>query len=164
MLLTRDKILFNVSYCFLGLHKIRFQVQLSSTTFFGHEHRQPPEMSYEKKCSLKFCKITGKHLCQSHFIKKVTLTQVFFCEFCEIFKKVFFIEHIRITASAWIRLPNFNIYENTSMTSVLWTLGKERRSRPEDFCKKGTFRNFAIFTGLQTFNFIKKRPLQSDFM
>ena len=28
-----------------------------------------------------------------NFIKKETLEQVFFCEFCEVFKNIFFIEH-----------------------------------------------------------------------
>ena len=32
-------------------------------------------------------------------VKKETLAQVFSCEFCEIFKNTFFIEHLRTTAS-----------------------------------------------------------------
>ena len=28
-----------------------------------------------------------------NFIKKETLEQVFFCQFCEVFKNIFFIEH-----------------------------------------------------------------------
>ena len=43
-----------------------------------------------KKGALRnFTKFTGKHLRQSHFIKKETLAQVFFCEFCEISKNTF---------------------------------------------------------------------------
>ena len=46
-----------------------------------------------KRCSKNFTKFTGKHLCSSlfynNFIKKETLAQVFFCEFCEIFKNNF---------------------------------------------------------------------------
>ena len=34
-----------------------------------------------------------------NFIKKETLTQVFSCEFCEIFKKTIFTEHMRTAAS-----------------------------------------------------------------
>ena len=49
-------------------------------------------------CILRnFTKSTGKHLCQSLFfnIKKVSLAQVFFCEFCEISKNTFFLtEHL----------------------------------------------------------------------
>ena len=41
----------------------------------------------------------GKHLCQSLFLKKETLPQVFSCEFCEIFKNTFFTEHLWMAAS-----------------------------------------------------------------
>ena len=34
-----------------------------------------------------------------NFIKKETLAQVFFCEFCEISKNTFFTEHLWATAS-----------------------------------------------------------------
>ena len=56
-------------------------------------------------CSVKkgvlrnFAKFTGKHLCQSLFIKKETLVQVFSCEFCEISKNTFFTEHVWVTGS-----------------------------------------------------------------
>ena len=33
-----------------------------------------------------------------HFIKKETPTQVFFCEYCEIFKNTYFEKHLRTTA------------------------------------------------------------------
>ena len=35
-----------------------------------------------------------------NFIKKDTLSQVFSCKFCEIFKNTFFREHLQVTASA----------------------------------------------------------------
>ena len=50
----------------------------------------------------------GKHLCQSiflnkvadcNFIKRETLAQVFFGEFCESSEKTFFTEHLWATAS-----------------------------------------------------------------
>ena len=34
-----------------------------------------------------------------NFIKKKTLAQLFFCEFCEIFKKTFFTEHLWVNDS-----------------------------------------------------------------
>ena len=58
---------------------------------------------YRKSCREIFCKndvlenfvkLNGKHLCQILSLKKKTPTQVFFCEFCEIFKNIFFIEHL----------------------------------------------------------------------
>ena len=51
-----------------------------------------------QRCSVKkvffrnFTKITGKHLCQSHFFNKAAgpgLAQVFSCDFCEISKNTF---------------------------------------------------------------------------
>ena len=67
-----------------------------------------------RSCSLKkdvhnfFSKFTRKHLCRVSFliklqkalaIKKETLAQVLFCEFCEIFKNTFFKDHLRTTTS-----------------------------------------------------------------
>ena len=69
-------------------------------------------MFCKRIASENFGKFTGKHMCWSLFInkvtgafnvlKKVTLTQVFPCEFCETFKSNFFTEHLRAT------LPNIN--------------------------------------------------------
>ena len=46
-----------------------------------------------------------------NFIKKETLAQVFSCEFWEIFKNIFFIEHLRETTSENILNTTQN-YEN----------------------------------------------------
>ena len=64
-----------------------------------------PEVFCKKGVLKNFTKFTGKHLCQSffliqvtgeasNFIKIETLTQVFYCEFCKIFKNIFFMEHL----------------------------------------------------------------------
>ena len=37
-------------------------------------------------------------------VNKETLTQVFSCEFCEIFKNTFFIKHLRTTAAGGLLL------------------------------------------------------------
>ena len=67
---------------------------------------------FDTKDVLKiFSKFTGKQLCGAlscrpetcNFIKKETLTQVFFGKFCEIFKITFFIEHL------WWSLLNYFI-------------------------------------------------------
>ena len=61
-----------------------------------YRQKQPPEVFYVRKGN--FAKFTGKHLCQSiflkkaqacNFIKKETLAQVFSCKFCEICKNTF---------------------------------------------------------------------------
>ena len=59
--------------------------------------------SVRKGVLRNFAKFTGKHLVQNLFFNKVaglslvknkTLAQVFFCEFCEISKNIFFTEHL----------------------------------------------------------------------
>ena len=50
---------------------------------------------------LAFLLHAWKHLYQRLFFNKVSLVQVFSCEFCEISKSTFFIEHLRTTASVW---------------------------------------------------------------
>ena len=55
-----------------------------------------PEVFCKKGVLRNFTKSKGKHLCQSLFfnIKKESLAQVFFCEFCEISKNTFLTEHL----------------------------------------------------------------------
>ena len=54
-----------------------------------------------KKGVLKnFAKFTGKSLCRKIFLNKVAGSpQVFSCEFCEIFKNSYFVEHLPMAAS-----------------------------------------------------------------
>ena len=94
--------------------KLTFMGCLLKWVYLFHLYR-----SSHRRCSVKrdvlknFTKFTGIHLCQSlffnkvtggagNFIKKLTLAQVFFCEFCEIFKNTFFTEHLWTTASVSI--------------------------------------------------------------
>ena len=91
--------------------------------FFGSSR---PEVFCKKGVLIAFTKFTGKHLCQSYFINKVaglseacnfikkeTLAQVFSCEFCEISKNTFFIEHLW-----WLLLSYYNKRDNW-----LWNVG-----------------------------------------
>ena len=67
-------------------------------------------MFCKKDVLWNFAEFIGKHLCQSLFynkvaalrpailLKKENLVQVFYCEFCEIFKNTFFTEHLPATA------------------------------------------------------------------
>ena len=51
--------------------------------------------SMNKVVLRNFKECTGKHLWQSLFFnKKEALAQVFSCEFCEVFKTIFFTEHL----------------------------------------------------------------------
>ena len=82
--------------------------------------------SIRKDVLKNFTKFTEKHPCQSlffnkiaglrpevcNFIKQETLAQVFFCEFCEIFKNTYFTEHLWVTTShqrRW-RILNFLMF------------------------------------------------------
>ena len=49
----------------------------------------------QKKLLLKMLQNSQENTCaRVNFIKKETLAQVFSCDFCEIFKKTFFTEHL----------------------------------------------------------------------
>ena len=63
--------------------------------FYGLISRHP-EVFCKRGVLKNFAKLTGKHLCQSLLLNKVAGLA---CEFCEIFKNTFFIEHLRATAS-----------------------------------------------------------------
>ena len=72
-------------------------VELSSLVFerpFLNETKSRssrPEVICKKGVLKNFVKLTGKNLCQRLFLN---LSQVFFCEFCEIFKNTYFVEHL----------------------------------------------------------------------
>ena len=72
--------------------------------------KQPPEVFYKKAVLKNFSILTGKYLCSSLFLIKLRpfrsatflkrdLTQVFFWEYCEIFKNAYFKEYLWKAAS-----------------------------------------------------------------
>ena len=70
----------------------------------------PPEVLCKIGVPKNFAKLTGNHLCQGLFLNKVpclilkeTLEQVPSCESWEIFKNIFFTEHVRVIASENIK-------------------------------------------------------------
>ena len=74
------------------------------------------EVFCKKGILRNFAKITGKHLCQSLFIKKDTLVQVFSCVFGETSKNTFFNRISLMVASevamSWVQTKNkFHIKE-----------------------------------------------------
>ena len=84
------------------------------------KQKQPPEVFYKKGILRNFAKFTGNTCARvscAYFIKKEALTQVFSCEFWEIFKNTFSAEHLRATASFMIIL---NL--GTNFTSRLWNI------------------------------------------
>ena len=83
------------------------------------------DRSSHRRCSVRkgflrnFAKVTGKCMCQSlflnkvagwacNFIKKETLAQVFYCEFCKISTNTFYGEHLWATASALKQINQFS--------------------------------------------------------
>ena len=63
-----------------------------------------PKVFYKKGVLENFAILTGKHLCQSHFlncnsIRRENLAHGFSCEFCKIFQSIFFTEPTWMTAS-----------------------------------------------------------------
>ena len=83
--------------------------------------------SVKKSVIRNFTKFTGKHLRQSlffnkknNFFKKETLTQVFSCEFCEISKNTFSIEHLRTTASGLLHFEKIWISKSIARPSSNW--------------------------------------------
>ena len=82
-----------------------FRIKLSNSSLEVLFRSSHPEVFCKKGILRSFTKFTGKHLCHSLFLNKVadrllqTLAQVFSCEFCEISKNIFFIEHVLATAS-----------------------------------------------------------------
>ena len=90
-------------------------------------------MFYEKGVFRNFTKFTREHLCQSLFFnkadlspaslfKKKTLAQLFFCEFCEIFKNTFFAKRLWGTASGEIYIDFVLVLEQLVLEqlSVQW--------------------------------------------
>ena len=57
-----------------------------------------------------------------NFIKKETLAQVFFYEFCEICKNTFFKEHLRTTASKIWQEKVYNKVILSKYKTIIWNL------------------------------------------
>ena len=82
---------------------VLLEIAFVSVTHHKNQN-QPPEVFHKKDVFKNFAKFKGKHLCQRLFFRKETAAQVFSCEFSEIFKNTFFIEHLR-----WLLLKNFAV-------------------------------------------------------
>ena len=91
------------------LMDILFCICRRSLPFACTFQKQPPEVFYKKRCSQKFPKIHRKTPVPESFflivaknvtlLKKETLVQKFFCEFCEISQTAFFTKHLWTTPS-----------------------------------------------------------------
>ena len=87
---------FNIQRPTLLFINILEQRAISSSSI----HRSSrPEVFWKKGILKIFTEFSGKHLCQSIFIKKEALAQVFSYEFCEIFENIYFYKTPPLAAS-----------------------------------------------------------------
>ena len=79
-----------------------------------------------------------------NFIKKETLSQVFFCQLCEVFKNKFFIEHFRwllleVVTKDINKLKHFkeeiNTVERLEKTCIQYNNSSNVKGCYEKFCK-----------------------------
>ena len=95
---------FNKSLCTIQIHKCfytpnesyRFSEAVVQRCSVKKMFFKISQNSQENACARVFLLIKWQ---AQAFIKKETLAQVFSCEFCEILKNTFFIEHLWTTAS-----------------------------------------------------------------
>ena len=64
-----------------------------------------PEVFFREGALKNFAKFTEKRLCWSPFFNKVLGLRLFPCEFGEIVKNVYFVEHLRTAASEKLNKP-----------------------------------------------------------
>ena len=95
--------LFRCYYCWFSW--------LSNRSCYLCEIQKQPTKVFWENVLKNFTKFTGEHLCQrllfnkvaglgpATLLKKKTLTQMFSCEFCEIFKSIFFYRTPSVAAS-----------------------------------------------------------------
>ena len=69
-----------------------------SLVLFKTIQKQPSEVFRKKRCSLEFRNIHKKTLMFETLFNKAP-TQMFSCEYCEIFKNTYFEKHLRTAAS-----------------------------------------------------------------
>ena len=74
--------------------------------------------SQETATEYRFTKVAGLKACD--LIKNKTPTQVFFCEYCEIFKNIHFEEHLRTAASGTLCL--FDSGFEKTQGSILYSI------------------------------------------
>ena len=133
-------------------------------TWFRSSHRR---RSVKESVLRNFAKFTGKHLCQSIFLNKIAgliflnkvaglrLVQVFSCEFYEISKNAFFIEHLWATAVDDLKLKVKYYFERdftqgtNTCSEVQIILKTNLISWHHFFSIWVFFHNYSRITGLQ---------------
>ena len=105
------------------------QIKSLYSNFNSFHANSPPEVFYKNFLLKNFAILTGKRLCWSlfliglHLYSKDTPTQVFCCEYCQIFKDTYFEEHLRMVAFYWIIMRSIEINGNIDMKWVTYRIG-----------------------------------------
>ena len=84
-------------------------------------------MFYKESCFQNFCDIPrNTHVTESLYDNKETPTQVFFCQYCDIFKNTYFEKHLRTTVSVNSRAALFQeslaLPKRNALTSGIFNL------------------------------------------
>ena len=94
--------------------------------------------------SLLFNKVAGLRPEACNFITKKTLVQVFFCEFCEMSRNTFFIEHLWATASVNKITQNLFVQSSFDCFTYLVHISALFFS-VDELCRKISHRNVNVF-------------------
>ena len=79
--------------------------------------------SVKKGVLENFAKFTGKQLCWSLLVIKLQASQVFCCEFCDIFKKTYFEENMQTAASGHCHIKETDHrFQSLDKLVVAWVL------------------------------------------
>ena len=87
------------------MENFNFCVVLPPEVFDRKDILKIPQNSQENTCTGVFFSINLQAACK--FIKKETPVRLFYCEFCENFKNIFFVEHLRTAASYYSAKGSF---------------------------------------------------------
>ena len=103
-----------VKRSFLRQFSTKFNKISCCVLWIGDPQKQPPEMFYKIRCSLKFRKIQKKYLRQILFCNKVAVPRPATLLKKKISKNTFSTDHLRTTAS-----ENFSL--DVLIKTIIWT-------------------------------------------
>ena len=106
----------------------------------------PQYRSSHRRCSIKKVFIKILQSSQENTCARVTLTQVFSCEFCKIFKNSFFTEYIRANASDNKNLLRTSVIFRAAIFNSFMTIVPIIKKKYRDVCReriKAIFKNLS---------------------
>ena len=131
-----------------------FEVWSKPLTFFrvyGDFHKQPQNvLNIHMKTQVP--KFLFKQSCRPqarNIINKETMAQVVSCEFCEIFKNIFFTEHLRETASGFsssCKKISKNMEQKLCHFSVIQSKSSKRVGKTVSYNSNKNYADFGILS------------------